>query len=438
MVKFYTLFGLILILLLGIRLILYAQNLSSYKENKKVTITTTLLSEPKIRSYFQVFTADNIRVIMPLDQELHYGDQVEIKGRLKKVTRDGGRVRSELILQNPEVKKRESAPGVFLSFIRMIRERMSQVFHQYLPSREAGLLLGVVFGIKEGISPEQYNDFKNTGVVHIIAASGTNVSMIAAFMLTLFTFFFKRRTALIFTLFGILFYAVLGGLEASIVRAALMAGFAYGAGITGRQNASYFGLFFAAYLMILFNPEVMKDIGFQLSFLATLGILLIKPELDKAVDGVYRSYKTYWSDKTYSGSPQEREKKNEEKVAALPFFEDVTATTAAQVLTLPVLAVAFSTYAPISLLVNPLVLWTIPLLMLMGAVAALLAFPLPFLSGIILYLSFPLLLYFETVVRFFSKGASPVNFESIPLTMIMGYYLLVGTGLIFLRRKKGE
>ena len=112
--------------------------------------------------------------------------------------------------------------------------------------------------------------FQTTGVFHVIAASGMNVSMLSGFLLAVLGRILRRQIALIVSIVAICFYAVLAGLEPSIVRASIMAGIAFTALLLGRQGTALWSLILTALLMLLFNPFLFRDIGFQLSFAAPL------------------------------------------------------------------------------------------------------------------------------------------------------------------------
>lgn len=293
--------------------------------------------------------------------------------------------------------KREST--VFAS----IKSHINHTYSRYLSPENSALLMGIVFGEKE-LDKGSMQNFQKTGVLHIIAASGMNVSMLTSFVLVFLLIFMARKPALVLTGLVILFYTALAGFQASIVRAALMAFFALGAGLTGRQNTSILALLAAAYLMIFWDPSIITSISFMLSFMATLGIVLIDP-----------LFKRYIS-------------KNES-------LEDFRTTTAAQISTTPILLFFFGTYSFISIVTNLLVLWTVPPLMILGGVAALLSF-VPALSAPFVLLCLPLLTYFWGVIDFFAKFAVQIEIKNIPWTIVIGYYLVLFSGIIWLYGKK--
>jgi len=116
--------------------------------------------------------------------------------------------------------------------------------------------------------------------------------------------------------------------------------------------------------------------------------------------------------------------------------DDFKATTAAQIATIPILLSSFGSYGLLSIPVNLLILWTIPFLMILGGIAAVLSFVFPLLSAPVLYLSLPFLVYIEYVVTIASRYMPTVQVESFPLSLSIGYYLLLISAILFLYRKR--
>ena len=115
--------------------------------------------------------------------------------------------------------------------------------------------------------------------------------------------------------------------------------------------------------------------------------------------------------------------------------EDVATTITAQAVTLPILLVNFGSYSLVSVLVNALLLWTVPILMIIGGFAAIAGLIFEPLGRVIGYFSLPFLLYFEKVVDFFGSKGSLISVSSLPLSMILGYYLILLSIIVYLRRK---
>lgn len=411
--RYSVFFIFILLFILLIRFAVYYKTRPTYKEGQRIELTITLLQEPIQTKNGQKILEDGLTIFLPFS-DFHYGDTLKITGFIQESKRTqistGNKtvIKQNLFVKNPEVRFVKRVESPILSVLHFIRQKTRDTFSFYLNQQESSLLLGIVFGFKETFSNDFKNALKTAGVLHVIAASGMNVSMVGGFLALLFSRLpIRRQIGLIVTVGTLFFYALLSGFEPSIVRATLMGSFAYGALLLGRQNSSYLNLLFTSFIMLLVSPVTLFDLGFELSFLSTLGILSLKPTFDTH----FRVLRNIF------------------------VFDDFATTLSAQLATLPLVLSVFGSYSPISILVNLLVLWTIPLLMVLGMFASLIAFLAPYISGVFLYLSYPLLFFFEKIVVFFSSFARPLEIQSLPISITIGYYLLLISSVLYLRKR---
>ena len=132
--------------------------------------------------------------------------------------------------------------------------------------------------------PDEFHRLlRDTGTLHVIAASGMNVTIVAAVLMMFLVKLFARRAAIILAILGIIFYCFLAGASPPVVRAAIMGTVAYVAGFLGRERDGLVILVGSAMLMLLVNPWYIFDIGWQLSFAATGGILWGYPLLQQSL-----------------------------------------------------------------------------------------------------------------------------------------------------------
>lgn len=359
------------------------------------------MSQPQIVGSRQLFTANyknqKFRITTSRFPELNYGDFVRINGLIS--NKDDG-----LLIYFPKVEIIKDSASILnrsLKVVNNLRQKLISLFTRTLPSPSSSLLLGIIFGIKEQMPKDFADNLKISGIFHVIAASGMNVTLLGGFISSFFTFLLKRQIAIGLSIVGIIFYAVLAGLQASIIRASIMGIIVFSAQIMGRQALAVNGLLLAGFTMLFVSPSLISDIGFQLSFAATLGILYIKPIFQKK-EGI--------------GS-------------------NVLTTIAAQLGTLPILLANFGTYSIYSVLVNGLILWTIPILMVIGGIGAIIGLIYMPLGQLIIYLSYPLLLYFEKIVNVFGTIGGTIVFQNLSWQFIFGYYCLTFS-LVLLFRKR--
>lgn len=167
----------------------------------------------------------------------------------------------------------------FMQGINNYRERVISIHSKYIPSPYLEILGGIVFG-DDAISPtkEIKKSFVNSGLLHILAASGMNVAFIYAFFyffMSIFKINFKIKVSL--GMLMVIIYALMTGLGASIIRAATMLLFVLAGKLIDRDAHSISLLSFVAMLMLIYNPMYINDVGFQLSFIVTFGLLVMTP-----------------------------------------------------------------------------------------------------------------------------------------------------------------
>lgn len=398
----------LLLVILFLRLYYFYSTLEVPSEGESVVFAHIFLRDGKIGNYSQTFQINDITVITDKYPQYLYGDVVVVSGVVSQQDLEfsDGTSLSRLILDHPRIEVTPDKP-IYLSVVTSVRQKIVSTFEQYLPPDEAGLLLGIVFGVREGISPELSEVFRSTGVLHVVAASGANIALIGGFFMLLFGRIGSRYIQLSLVLFFIAFYALLSGGEASILRASLMAGFAYSAAILGRQYSALWGLAFAAYVLLLIEPLIWRDVGFLLSLTSTLGIVLLQSPIHRRFSFL-----------------------------RLP-IEDFSTSIGATVGNIPVLLFFFLSYPVLSVVINLLILWTVPYLMILGGLGALGALVGDTLAAPFLFLSLPLLSYFLWVVQVFPQDIV-LTVEEFSVYFVLAYYCFLFAGISFIQMKQSK
>ena len=324
--------------------------------------TLTLLNDP---AGYELSVKGRLQVMLPPGSEWRYGDALELTGRLeippesedfsyrKYLARHG--VYSYMAF--PRVRLLAHDRGsLLLAGIYAFRQQAHRVIGQLFAQPESGLLAGILLGIENDIPKALQDAFRDTGTSHIIAISGFNISILAG----LFAFFAgrlfpNRWVALSATVIGIAFYTVLVGAQASVVRAAIMGSMGLLGRLIGRQQTGANSLAFTAALMTLFNPQLPWDVSFQLSFTATLGLVLYAEPLQEGLNRLLA----------------QRIESNLARRISAPVSEYLLFTLAAQITTLPVILYHFRRLSLTALVANPLILPPQPLVMILGGAAML-------------------------------------------------------------------
>lgn len=288
------------------------------------------------------------------------------------------------------------------------RERLTQVVEEILPYPQSTILSGILLGSRGKMPYWLSQDLKTTSTIHIVVVSGQNLSLLAGFIMSLAKFLGRRKTITI-SLITITFYSILTGLEVPVLRAALMAGLSYSGQLWGKERTGWWILLVTAGAMLLYNPNWLLSISFQLSFLATLGVVVVAPILVESLKKIPDILK-----------------------------QDFATTLAAQALVLPIIAYNFNQLSVVGVLVNVLVLWTIPLVMVSGFISLILGLISPFLGTVAGLIPSILLTYFLNLVELFADlpGAS-FKVGETGMVLWAGYYLVMGA-LIWILKRRSE
>jgi competence protein ComEC len=224
-------------------------------------------------------------------------------------------------------------------------------------------------------------------MTHIIAISGFNIAILIAMLVTVAEKFMSRRGAVIFAVGGIIVYTILVGAAASVVRAAIMGSIYLIANRwLGRPNFAYASLFLSGFLMTLFNPFALWDIGFQLSFTATLGLMIYGTPFSQWT----RSQLLHWLDESIVNP-----------IMGV-LSEAVLITLAAQMLTLPLMMAYFGQLSLVSLLANAFILPAQPGVMVWGGLATLMGLIVPAIGQALAWVAWLFLSYTIWMVRLFA------------------------------------
>jgi len=284
---------------------------------------------------------------------------------------------------------------------RAFLERVSRS----IPEPHASLLGGLVVGAKRSLGSELLDDFRTTGIIHIVVLSGYNISIVADAIMRTFSFL-PRIAGMWLGGLSIVLFAVMTGAGATIVRASIMALLVIMARATGRMHDITIALFLAGFLMLAHNPKILAfDPSFQLSFLATLGLIYGVPLIEK------------YFHLTPTGSK---------------LREFAMATVATQIFVLPLLLFMTGEFSLVALPVNLLILAFIPATMLLGFLAGAAGFLSITLAVPFAMISYALLAYELSVVEFFSSlPFASASVPSFPVWLLLGWYILYGV-IIFM------
>ena len=332
-----------------------------------------------------------VMLSLPLGYDFKYGDRLEVIGDLiAPPAGSGGSWRDYrehrgiyTYSQFGRVKLLESGGGNLLfRLLYGLRDKGSRVIDKIFPAPENALLRGILLGDESQISPLAREAYSITGTSHIIAISGFNMAVLAGIVAHVFTRRLGAQKGSLLTIIVLLLYTIMVGAEASVMRAAFMGAFTVIASSIARRGNSLNNLGISVLLMMLINPHLPWDVGFQLSALATLGLALLMPPL--------RARLTLWMNARFG-----------EKFSARfsTWVGDyLLVTLVAQLSVLPLLLYHFKSFSWVFLIANPLILPVQPLVMILGLIAmtvGLISLP---LGRVLAWFSWPFAAYTNRMV----------------------------------------
>ena len=361
--------------------------------------------------------------------EYQYGDQLEVSCLLKNpenrnekfnyirfLAKDNiyqicqkTRIKSKL---EGDQKMRLPIGSIIKERIYLFKKSLEDKINLLFPQPESGYLAGLLLGGDDRLPKEAAENFRRTGTTHTVAVSGYNITILAQFLMILGIMIgLWRQQAFYLAVSGIVIFVLAIGAPASAVRAAIMGGLILWANKKGRLAGSYRLIILAGLIMVVFSPlSLLYDMGFQLSFLATLSIVSIYAPLAEKL-GI----------------------KNDFSGIRSIFY----VTISAQLGVLGILIYSFESLSLISLLANLIILPLVPYIMFFGFLTVLLSFPF-FSAAKILTLPVWLALHLEIkIIEHLAEYSwSIIKIENITWHWLFGYYVFLTLFIIWLKKER--
>ncbi len=353
---------------------------------------------------FYALTFENPRVL---------NDKVSLKGEITKINKDNFLYKSSKSqgifyeIKNSKIKNIDQfrfKEGLFTRISNSLKrfgDLVDLKIKRSMPQPEAGFISGILIGQKSDMDKGLKTNLSKTGTTHLIALSGFNITIVISFILFIFKPF-PRKYVYPLTIIGIIAFVMMTGFSASIVRAALMGSILIIAKSFGRLTTQSIVIAISAFLISIFNPLSLRfDIGFQLSFLATLGLVYLAPLIEKSIG---------------------RYLKNVPKILS----ETLILTFSAQIMVLPILILYFNTVSIVSPITNLIIVPLIPGLMILGFIQVVLSFiwiKLGIIFGYFTWICSHIVL--EIINGFASLGFASIKIENIKSAILVPYYILI-------------
>lgn len=354
-----------------------------------------------------------------------YGDEITASGEIaipKNIPRaEGGRMfnyRAFLAKDNifyqmffPSVELLAHGQGnIVYEKLFALKESFVRAVVQRIPEPEASLGNGILLGAKQSLGPELLRRFREAGVAHIVVLSGYNIAIIAGGVAYATRFLpFAARIA-VSALAVVLFSIMVGG-GATVIRAAIMILVVIGARAVGREASAVRALALAGGIMVAQNPLILlHDISFQLSFMATLALVVLAPILERYFLFIRHTIAR----------------------------EIVVATVAAQIFVLPLILYYMGNISLVGVIANLLIVPVIPVAMLAVSMVAFLG-SVPIVGSILSFSAYAILAYIISIASLFSQlPFATLSNVPFPLSaLIVSYAFLAGIILTLSFGRKG-
>ncbi len=427
----------IIFFLLGIgRAELSLKKVRSIQENvSKISTVASVIREPVKKEFYQNLVVhinedallqngsrDKVKLLLQTElyREFKYGDIIKLKCQPEVVKNFSSDFDYKMYLAkdkiyylcpNAEIEKIKAGENSFYKIIIEFKNKLENNIIQIIPQPEAALAQGILFGGSNLLSKEMQELFSKTGMSHIVAVSGYNITIIVEYLMVIGILLgLWRSRAFYFALLGIIIFIAMIGFPSSALRAGVMGGLILWAIKNGRLANLDNAILLAASIMLVINPLILKwDIGFQLSFLATVGLVKLSPFWDKYFLKKYKS----WG-----------------------ILEIILMTISAQLFVLPIILYNFHNLALISILANVLILPIIPVTMLfvfLASLASFIFYPSALIFG---WLAYFLLKYEIEVITFLAS----LKFSNLIITDfgyvgVISWYLLLVVFVYFINKK---
>jgi len=350
------------------------------------------------------------------NEKYEYGENIRLRGELKTPPENEefsyrdylARQGIHSYMTKTEVTRLPGNNGSFINkVIYSFKSDLVENTYKIFQDPEASLFAGILFGVDTGLPKKLQDAFKNTGTAHIIAISGFNIAIIAGLFFSFFKWMLKNeRLGAVLAVLFVFLYAFLVGGDPAVMRAAIMGSLSLFARQIGRRNAGINTLAVVALVMALINPLTIWDVGFQLSFFATLGLILYAEPFSKV-----------------TASFIERITKQENSALTNIINDNVILTLAAQVMTIPIMAYYFQRISIISFIANPFILPVQPAVMILGGLAVFVSLPILPLGQLLAWVAWPFAGYTIRVVEFFDRIPNGVIvLGDVPLWIIFMTY----------------
>ncbi len=349
------------------------QHKKSYQEGENLQIVGIVISQKTEKQYYdlyqvKVLDSKHLKVYIQVkkNEKIEYGDKIKLQGEFKKPSKQrnyGGyndeqylktlKIVGRIKVSQIEVLQKKQLNSIWLASNKMnlyIKEKIEANFEE----EKAAILKGLILGETRDIPEEVKEDFQISNISHVLAISGMHISYLIVGMQWILTKIAGKKRTKLLTIAILIGYTFITGFSPSIVRAVIMGIITIGAGIAYRKSDIWNSIAISLLGILIYNPFLILNIGLQLSYLGTIGIILFRPIILPILKWI-------------------KFKKMKELLAV---------SLSAQILILPVLVYQFNIIGIYFLVTNLLVSIIIGPILILGVISVFVPFVFTFLANI--------------------------------------------------------
>ena len=408
-----------------------------YKDKENLEGKALIVSEKEDKQYsylykIKVLNIENkkeskniylyLRVNKKSDILLEYGDIISFKGEFQEPSKKrnyGGfdyknylktlKIYGTVKCESYNVLEKNKG-NILISFTNKISNSVKEKIYDLLDKREANLLIGLLLGDDDNIDDDIEESFKISSLSHILAVSGMQVTYIITAMYFIFNNLLGKRKTKIVIIIILIFYTILTGFSPSIVRASIMGILIMGAGLFYRKNDIWNSIAISLLLMLIYNPFLITNVGLQLSYLGTIGIILLNKTFLRIFNKI-RFEKYILNRKIIN--------------IVSKIIEILTVTISASVVVFPIMLYNFNLFGTYFLITNLLASIIIGPITIFGTVIVIISFvflKIGKLLSVILEISLNTLVF---ISNFSKLPFSKIYITTPKISMIIFYYVLI-------------
>lgn len=416
---------------------------SYYKDGEEIKVEAIVISDAQEKEYnyvykIKILCADNndkykntylyLKTSKKSTEKLKYGDKIEVKGSFTEASSQrnyGGfnykeYLKSLKIYGTIKANQLKVLSGDCLNNIFNLANQVSSMMKQKIDSSmeetQAAIIKGIIFGDSSDIEEEIQENFRISSISHVLAVSGMHVSyLVIGIQLFLKSIIGKRKTRFI-TIVFLIFYMFITGFSPSVVRASMMSILLIGGEILYRKNDIWTSMAISLFLILIYNPFLIENIGLQFSYIGTMGIMI----LHKSVFSFLKNIKIKNKKWKY--------KFNRKAIFFISKIKEILAVTlSAQLAIFPIMIYHFNLFGVYFLISNLLVSVMIGPIIIFSTIFIVFSFIFNPISKVICIVLKLLIQKLITISNLAELPFSKLYLSTPKIWMILLYYILIIT-----------